>query len=323
MKEEISNKAYSGRDRRGGESRLKRRSRFLRNPRIARPVRLKSKAVKSYGGRPFKDSGIGDSDNSFRQTKAVNDWLGRGVLEEYSWPGLNGAGESQVVRNSYNYSGDLIQKEMNSGEKYRYIYNSQGKPEKTAYPDGTYSVVNYDYNGNILKTLDRRGVKTTNAYNKSDMLTCSAAGDIEQTLLHTHYGPASVAETEDSTETISNVYEYHFSGGVTKNTQTIDGTIIQVLERSFDDGGNQTSMEITGSGSGANAWSKTLNIDNQYHSATPDEDHCNKTAIFDGSTPKIIEQTDYLGLLNTLKYGTTTAREVSYTYITFFRLTAS
>ena len=293
MKDEERNKAYRVRDSRGGASRLKRRSRFLRNPRIARPVRLKSKAVKSYGGRPFKDSGIGtnvcsktqsigiknlvtqfdydtpganpvktgwskqsydimsgkvfeavkysdndgedkhrvitrneydklgriirktykntdsnydgnnvyqllneniyideenavvsksyigDLDNSFRQTKAVNDWLGRGVLEEYSWPGLNGAGESQVVRNSYNYSGDLIQKEMNSGE---------------------------------------------------------------------------------------------------------------------------------------------LNIDNQYHSATPDEDHCNKTAILDGSTPKIIEQTDYLGLLKTLKYGTTTAREVSYTYNNFLQV---
>ena len=121
MKDEISNKAYSVRDRRGGASRLKRRSRFLRNPRIARPVRLKSRALKSCGRRPFKDSGIG-----------------------------------------------------------------------------------------------------------------------------------------------------------------------------------------------ANVWSKTLNIDNQYHSVTPDEDHCNKTAIFDGSTPKIIEQTDYLGLLSTLKYGTINARDASY-----------
>ena len=46
-----------------------------------------------------------------------------------------------------------------------------------------------------------------------------------------------------------------------KNTQTIDGALTQVLESTFDNGGNQISVKATGSGTGGNAWNKTLNID--------------------------------------------------------------
>ena len=66
----------------------------------------------------------------------------------------------------------------------------------------TNSIVNYDNNGNVLKTKDRRGVTVTNSYNKSDMLVEADTGDIEIVSLHTHLGPASVTETEDSTEII-------------------------------------------------------------------------------------------------------------------------
>ena len=96
---------------------------------------------------------LGDTDNFF-QTKIINDWLDRGVLEEHAWPGKNGTGEAQIVKNSYNNVGNLTLKEMPNGEKYRYIYNSAGKLEKALYPDGTYAIVNYDNNGNVLKTKD-------------------------------------------------------------------------------------------------------------------------------------------------------------------------
>ncbi len=263
---------------------------------------------------------LGNDNNSYRQVKVVNDWLGRGVTEEYTWPGNNGTGEVRVVRNSYNHTGNLVLKEMPNGEKYGYIYNSEGQLEKSQYPDGKYSIVNYDNNGNVLKTKDRRGITVTNSYNKSDMLIKSESGDLEISTLYSHFGPASVTEKEDSAETLKNEYEFHFSGGVTKNTQTIDGSIIQILEGSFDDGGNQITTKATGSGTGVNEWSKELNIDSQYHSSNPDEDHFNKTAILDGTAVKILRESDYLGLQNKISYGTTAGSEVSYTYDNFLKL---
>jgi hypothetical protein len=43
-----------------------------------------------------------------------------------------------------------------SGERYRFFHDSAGKPEKTMYPDGSCSITNYDLNGRLLCTRDRR-----------------------------------------------------------------------------------------------------------------------------------------------------------------------
>ena len=263
---------------------------------------------------------LGDADNSFRKTKIVNDWLGRGVVEEHTWSGKNGSGDERVVRYGYNNAGKIVQKQMPNGEKYGYIYNSLGQHEKSSYPDGKYSIVNYNNNSNILRTKDRRGVTLNYSYNKSDMLSRTEAEDLLITRKYCHYGPAITTETEDSSETIRNEYEYHFSGGVTKNTQVMGSSISQILEASWDDGGNQVTVTATGSGSGGNEWSKTLNIDNQYHSSTPDGDHFNKSAILDGTSEKIIRESNYLGLGKTVKYGTAAAREVTSGYNNFLYL---
>jgi len=258
-------------------------------------------------------------DSSFIQTKVEKDWLRRGVVKTFSWPGKNGIGRPLIIKNNYDYAGNLIQKEMPNGDRYQYLYSSLGRLENILYPDGTSSEINFNKNGNIVNTKDRKGFQISYDYNISDMIIKTIAGNIETTSLLTHLGKASIIEKENSDEKVKNEFEYHWSGGITKNIQTIENSIIQVLERTFNNSGNPITIKVTGSGTGENAWSKELNINHQYHPSDPDTDNFNRIALLDGETAKLTKEFDYLKLLNKIKYGTSTAREITYTYDNFLR----
>ncbi len=178
-------------------------------------------------------------------------------------------------------------------------------------------LLNYD---NILKSKDRRGITVINSYNKSDLAVSSSTGNIEIERLYSHLGPVFIRETENQAEIVRNEYEYHFTGGVVKNSQITGSSVTHILESTYDDGGNQTSIKATGSGSGVNAWSKTLNLDSQYHSSADDSDPFNKTAILDGAAAKIINESSYAGVMSKIKYGTTTARDITFGYENFMRV---
>ena len=257
----------------------------------------------------------------FVQVLVENDWLGRGPTREHSWTGKNGTGKRRTVESFYDHAGRLVEKKLPSGERYRFFYDSTGKPEKTLYPDGTCSVANYDKNGRLLRTRDRREISTFLSYNKAD-LPVKKIGFGNHTLtidtLHTHHGPARITQSEfieSQAEVLQEQYEYHWTGAVEKISQAADSKT-RTLESSYDAAGNQVAVKATSAG----GWSKELAIDPQYHPGGADTDPFNRLAVLDGGASKVILEGSFLGLPQKVKFGTTPAREVAYGYDLLLRL---
>ena len=259
--------------------------------------------------------------SGFVQALVENDWLGRGPTREHSWTGKNGTGKRRTVESFYDHAGRLVEKRLPSGERYRFFYDSAGKPEKTMYPDGSCSVANYDKNGRLIRSRDRREVSTFRSYNQADLET-QRIGFGNNTLsidtLQTHHGPARITESEflgSQVEILKNEYEYHWSGAVEKASQAADSKT-RYLESTYDAAGNLVAVKATSAG----GWSKELAVDSQYHPGGSDSDPFNRLAVLDGATAKVILEGSFLGLASKTKYGTGTAREVAYGYDGLLRL---
>jgi RHS repeat-associated protein len=214
-----------------------------------------------------------------------------------------------------------VERKLPSGERYRYFYDSTGKPEKTLYPDGSCSVANYDQNGRLLRTRDRREISTFLSYNKAD-LPVKKIGFGNRTLtidtLHTQHGPARITQSEfieSQAEVLQEQYEYHWTGAVEKISQAADSKT-RTLESTYDAAGNQVAVKATSAG----GWSKELAIDPQYHPGGADTDPFNRVAVLDGGAAKVILEGSFLGLPSKTKYGSTPAREVAYGYDLLLRL---
>ncbi|OGK12443.1 MAG: hypothetical protein A2Y63_00720 [Candidatus Riflebacteria bacterium RBG_13_59_9] len=265
---------------------------------------------------------------SFTQSKLTNDWLGRGVVRESTWPMKNGRGQQQAVENTYDLVGNLTQRRLPSGEEYRFRYSSRRALEKSSWPDGTYTLVGTDRNGRVTRNVDRRLLEVSSRYNKADLVvevsgSDAVYGDIVRTIKVTHLGPAGVVESESGVEKVSSSWEYHWSGKPSKISQTVDSQTL-TMEYGYDGGGNPVWMTPTGSG--ANPWMQRFNLKPQYHPVVPDTDAFNRTAIEkDGSIHVITRENDYLGLTKRIKYGDygSTKGEVGLGYDKFLRLASA
>ena len=270
----------------------------------------------------FVDSASGN----YVQTRIENDWLGRGPVKEISWPALNGAGTQIVTVNHYRSDGKLIKKQLPNKALYFYDYDNLGKLEKITYPDGTRIALLYDFNGNLIQTIDRRNLSTSVVYNKADLPISKTSldnvrGNTVVSTTYTQFGPAAVIKAEGVSNIVQDNYWYHFSGGCIMRQQIIDGYTMEV-DATYDPAGNQ--LTITPIGSGSSPWTNTFNILPQYHAANPDNDHFNRSAISDNSSGNnlVTHEPDFLGLGKTIKYGSYSSpvASVAQTYDKFLRL---
>jgi hypothetical protein len=145
------------------------------------------------------------------------------------------------------------------------------------YPDGSCSITNYDLNGRLLRTRDRREISSFRSYNQADLET-QRIGFGSRTLtidtLHTHHGPARVTHSE-------------------------------FVESQLEMGVKATS---------AGGWSQELILNPQNHPGGSDTDAFNRVAVLEGASAKLILEGSFLGLPGKIRYGTSTAREVAYGY---------
>ena len=228
-------------------------------------------------------------------------------MKEISWTGLNGTGTQRVTVSHYRHDGKLVKKELPNKEAFLYNYDNMGKLEKISYPDGKRVALMYDLNGNLVQTIDRRNLSSLMSYNQSDLpvnktTVDSVRGDTVVTTTYTQFGPARIAQTEGGSAVVENDYWYHWSGGVLKLRQIMDGYTMEV-DNAFDAAGNRVSTTPTGSG--ATPWTKTFDIIPQFHPANPDTDNFNRIAIADHASGDnvITVEPDFLGLTTNIKYG--------------------
>jgi YD repeat-containing protein len=247
-----------------------------------------------------------DISGSYIVSRVENDWLGRGPSQEISWTALNGNGIQRIIKSTYRHDGKLGKKTLPNNQIYLYDYDSNGNLEKITYPDGSRVAMLYDLNGNLIQVIDRRNLSTEIAFNQSDMPVSKTSIDTSRgntvvATAYTQFGPAKILKTEGSNTIVENDYWYHWSGGVLKQQQIIDGYTMEV-DNTFDAAGNRITTTPTGSGS--SPWTNIFNIIPQFH-PTPDTDNFNRVAVADNSTVKniITHEPDFLGLTNTIKYG--------------------
>jgi len=259
---------------------------------------------------------------SFIKSETENDWLGRGITKKYAWTRKNGNGKSLISELKYDYAGNITKKIKSNGDIYKYFYSTLNHLEQIKYPDNTSSRNIFDKNGNMVEFIDRKMIETILEYNNSDILVSTLTANTETDLLLTHFGNAKITEIEDSEEKVKTEIEFHFSGRISKKIQTIEETIVQKMENSYDAAGNPTTITITGSGSGDDVWSKQLNISVQHHLSDPDTDNFNNIAMLDDTTPKIIKRINYMGMMDKIDYNTSTPRNITYTFDELLRISS-
>jgi YD repeat-containing protein len=268
-----------------------------------------------------------DVSGNFIQTRVENDWLGRGPVREISWTAMNGLGLQRVTRSQYRYDGRLAKKTLPNGQVYQYNYDTVGHLEEMVYPDSTFATWMYDYNGNIVQTINRRRLAVVMAYNKSDLpiskkTVDSVRGNSVLTMVYTQLGPSQIIKTENAANIFEKDMWYHLSGGILTLQQIIDGDTLQLIN-TFDAAGNQLSMEAN-SPTGM-AWSQTVGLNPLYHPVSPEPhtNNFNDVCISVGSNPVITQQKNYAGLLASIVFGDgngATLSNLSYSYDKFMNV---
>ena len=121
---------------------------------------------------------------------------------------------------------------------------------------------------------------------------------------YTQFGVAQEVEKENGTTIVEEDYEYHLSGKVSLHKQSSpDSAFPRSIGYTFDAAGNRASKIYTASDS-ATPYSKTVNVNPQYHPGGSDSDNFNRAAILTAVNNYLIlaHERNYLGIVSVDKF---------------------
>lgn len=255
--------------------------------------------------------------SDWTESYARKDWLGR-TVETRSYEQKNSTSNHLTGTTYYDYVGNVTSTVLPNGDEYKFFYSTAGKLEKMEYPEGTCEVKTYDINGNTKTVTDRGGVKTTFYYNSSNVpykqetfIEGEPAITVETTFCH--LGAVLVTQKENEDIVSQTEYVYDACGGPATIKQIVDGQA-RTISYTYDAIGVPLTMTVTGAG----GFTKTIEMDAQYHPIEGDIDNHNTTTISSGGTTLIKSKGRFDGTIDSIEYGS--GKTTTYAYDNLLRL---
>jgi YD repeat-containing protein len=142
-------------------------------------------------------------------------------------------------------------------------------------------------------------------------------GNIVITTTYTQFGIAQEIKAENAVTLVQENQAYHLTGNVLTKQQIID-SLTRSVTWAYDTAGNRIEISFTGSGTGGNAYTRSLDIANQYHPGGSDTNMYNMKALTsaDGNNYLVLmQQKNYLGLLAKDNFGNSSSITTYISYI--------
>jgi hypothetical protein len=255
-----------------------------------------------------------------RSFKSVSytDWYTDATLDlTTATPATLDALENTIVStiDEIDLTGKALKVTHPSGEQFETVYDNLGRVEKVIRPDGSFTLMNYDLNGNVIATRDRKGVETFTTYdsaNSASKVFVKSIPSISVDHEYCHLGEIKVTKYEDDVAEITTTNVFNRFGQVKLSEQEIDG-MKRFVSTTYNPEGKQLDTTVCG----FSGWTKSFTNGHRYFGATG-EDTTNRvrSAMYEGivdpatttDTPLFINETSFDGVME-LHYqfgGTTT-----------------
>jgi hypothetical protein len=276
--------------------------------------------TKSYKSETEWKLGRSNPDWLGRSFKSVSytDWYTDATLDlTTATPATLDALENTIVStiDEIDLTGKALKVTHPSGEQFETVYDNLGRVEKVIRPDGSFTLMNYDLNGNVIATRDRKGVETFTTYdsaNSASKVFVKSIPSISVDHEYCHLGEIKVTKYEDDVAEITTTNVFNRFGQVKLSEQEIDG-MKRFVSTTYNPEGKQLDTTVCG----FSGWTKSFTNGQRYFGPTG-EDTTNRvrSAMYEGivdpatttDTPLFINETSFDGV-SQLHYqfgGTTT-----------------